>query len=231
MAEVGSNCGVPAEPTREFLHVEDAAEGILLAAEHYNSSDPVNLGSAWKSESRILPKDYRQATGFKGSSYGTRRSLTASHADRWASQRPNSFLVLKLEFHSKRGYAKRCSGIRTIYLDSFSINSAAAFPLRMESSDPVVVPTPITSGGENILPLEIFDQSGEVVLPVAVEDDIGATNIQNMPGEDAVVFLKNSAPVQIGNRLLVSSLHIDFPARSMGNLNIDRTRVGRRNVF
>lgn len=31
--------------TREFLYVEDAAEGILLAAEHYDGSDPVNLGS------------------------------------------------------------------------------------------------------------------------------------------------------------------------------------------
>ena len=32
-------------PTREFLYVDDAAEGILLAAERYDSSDPVNLGS------------------------------------------------------------------------------------------------------------------------------------------------------------------------------------------
>jgi GDP-L-fucose synthase len=33
------------KPTREFLYVEDAAEGILMAAEHYNESEPVNLGS------------------------------------------------------------------------------------------------------------------------------------------------------------------------------------------
>lgn len=32
-------------PTREFLYVEDAAEGILLATEKYNGSEPVNLGS------------------------------------------------------------------------------------------------------------------------------------------------------------------------------------------
>jgi GDP-L-fucose synthase len=32
-------------PTREFLYVDDAAEGILLAAERYNDSLPVNLGS------------------------------------------------------------------------------------------------------------------------------------------------------------------------------------------
>src|SRR5690242_466564 len=32
-------------PTREFLHVDDAAEGIILASERYEKSDPVNLGS------------------------------------------------------------------------------------------------------------------------------------------------------------------------------------------
>ena len=31
--------------SREFLYADDAAEGILLAAEHYNKPDPVNLGS------------------------------------------------------------------------------------------------------------------------------------------------------------------------------------------
>src|SRR5574342_398154 len=35
-------------PTREFLYVEDAAEGLLLAAERYNESDPVNLGSGFE---------------------------------------------------------------------------------------------------------------------------------------------------------------------------------------
>lgn len=33
------------EPTRELLYVEDTAEGILLAAKHYNQSEPVELGS------------------------------------------------------------------------------------------------------------------------------------------------------------------------------------------
>ncbi len=34
--------------TREFLYVEDAAKGILLAAERHNDSHPVNLGSAFE---------------------------------------------------------------------------------------------------------------------------------------------------------------------------------------
>ena len=41
-------------PTREFLHVEDAAEGILLAAERYNGSEPVNLGSGMEIRFAIL---------------------------------------------------------------------------------------------------------------------------------------------------------------------------------
>ena len=32
-------------PTRDFLYVDDAADGIILAAEKYNSSLPINLGS------------------------------------------------------------------------------------------------------------------------------------------------------------------------------------------
>src|SRR6478672_1668386 len=32
-------------PTREFLYVDDAAEGIVMAAEKYNDADPVNLGA------------------------------------------------------------------------------------------------------------------------------------------------------------------------------------------
>jgi len=33
------------EPSREFIYVEDASEGILLASEKYDEPDPVNLGT------------------------------------------------------------------------------------------------------------------------------------------------------------------------------------------
>lgn len=36
------------KPTREFLYVEDAAAGIILATEKYNKGEPVNLGSGWE---------------------------------------------------------------------------------------------------------------------------------------------------------------------------------------
>lgn len=53
-------------PTREFLYAEDAAEGILLAAERYNGSEPINLGSSHEISIEELVQTVADATGFKG---------------------------------------------------------------------------------------------------------------------------------------------------------------------
>ncbi len=53
-------------PTREFLYAADAAEGILLAAECYDSSDPVNLGSGNEIRIRDLADLIAELTGFEG---------------------------------------------------------------------------------------------------------------------------------------------------------------------
>jgi GDP-L-fucose synthase len=53
-------------PTREFLYVEDAAEGIVLAAERYDQPDPVNLGSAFEISIRDLVAAIARLTGFEG---------------------------------------------------------------------------------------------------------------------------------------------------------------------
>ena len=53
-------------PTREFLYVEDAAEGMLLAAEHYNGSEPFNLGSGQEISIKVLDKMIARLTEFKG---------------------------------------------------------------------------------------------------------------------------------------------------------------------
>lgn len=53
-------------PTREFLYVEDAAEGILLAAERYNGREPVNLGSGNEISIRDLAEMIARLTGFQG---------------------------------------------------------------------------------------------------------------------------------------------------------------------
>lgn len=53
-------------PTREFLYVEDAAEGICLAAEKYDGSEPVNLGSGQEIAIRDLVTIIAKETGYKG---------------------------------------------------------------------------------------------------------------------------------------------------------------------
>jgi GDP-L-fucose synthase len=53
-------------PTREFLYVADAAEGILLAAEHYNDSLPVNLGSAYEISIKALVQMIARLTRYEG---------------------------------------------------------------------------------------------------------------------------------------------------------------------
>jgi len=54
------------KPTRGFLYVEDAAEGILLATEKYNKSDPVNLGTDLEISIKDLAELIGRLSGFKG---------------------------------------------------------------------------------------------------------------------------------------------------------------------
>lgn len=52
--------------SREFLYVEDAARGILQAAEFYNGSEPVNLGAGFEITIKDLVTLIVELTGFKG---------------------------------------------------------------------------------------------------------------------------------------------------------------------
>ena len=54
------------KPSREFIYVGDAAEGILLAAKKYNKSDPVNIGAGFEITIKDLVNLIVQLTGFKG---------------------------------------------------------------------------------------------------------------------------------------------------------------------
>jgi GDP-L-fucose synthase len=63
-------------PTREFLYVEDAAAALILAAERYDSSEPVNLGSGEEISIRDLAGLVAAAVGYDG-------------AFVWDSGRPN----------------------------------------------------------------------------------------------------------------------------------------------
>jgi len=53
-------------PTREFLYVENAAEGIILATEKYDQSEPVNLGAGFEISIKDLIEKIARLMNFKG---------------------------------------------------------------------------------------------------------------------------------------------------------------------
>jgi len=59
-------CWGTGRPTREFLYVEDAAEAVVLAAERYSGSEPVNLGSGSEISTRELAELIQSVTGYAG---------------------------------------------------------------------------------------------------------------------------------------------------------------------
>ncbi len=59
-------CWGTGSPTREFIYVEDAAEGIVRAAESYNKPEPVNIGSGREISIRDLVQLIVRLTGFRG---------------------------------------------------------------------------------------------------------------------------------------------------------------------
>jgi GDP-L-fucose synthase len=76
-------------PTREFLYVEDCAEGIVVAAQRYDGAEPVNLGTGNEITIRDLAELIAELTGFEGEvTWDTtkpngqpRRSLDTSRAE------------------------------------------------------------------------------------------------------------------------------------------------------
>jgi len=95
-------------PTREFFYVEDCAEAVLLAAEKYDSSDPVNLGSGEEISIRDLAQVVAREVGFTGEV-------------RWDTSKPNGQPRRKLDVTRARermGFVARTSfadGLRRTY--------------------------------------------------------------------------------------------------------------------
>ena len=65
MANARVTCWGTGSASREFLYVEDAAEAIVLAAEHYNKPDPVNIGLGHEITIRELAELLCKLTGFE----------------------------------------------------------------------------------------------------------------------------------------------------------------------
>ena len=60
------DCWGTGNVSREFIYVADAAEGILLATEHYNGSKPVNIGAGFEMKIKELAEKIVELTGFAG---------------------------------------------------------------------------------------------------------------------------------------------------------------------
>ncbi len=78
-------------PTREFIYVEDAAEGITRATLHYNGAEPVNIGSSFEISIKDLTELIARLTGFEGSI-------------RWDPSKPNGQPRRKLDTTRAREY-------------------------------------------------------------------------------------------------------------------------------
>ena len=60
------DCWGTGSASREFIYAADAAEGILLATEYYNESDPVNIGAGFEITIKNLTEKIVELTGFTG---------------------------------------------------------------------------------------------------------------------------------------------------------------------
>jgi nucleoside-diphosphate-sugar epimerase len=95
--------------------VDDAAEGILLASERYNESDPVNIGSSFEISIRALVDTIVRLTGFGGEvvwdttkpNGQPRRKLDVSRAKaRFGFEATTSFedgLAATIEWYRRQG--------------------------------------------------------------------------------------------------------------------------------
>ncbi len=78
-------------PTREFLYAEDCARGIVLAAEHYDGPEPVNLGAGWEIAIKDLAELIAKHVGYEGEIV-------------WDTSKPNGQPRRKLDVSRAREY-------------------------------------------------------------------------------------------------------------------------------
>lgn len=92
-------------PTREFLYVEDAAEGLITAMERYDGDEPVNLGSGFEISIKDLMELIARLCGFEGRlvwdatqpNGQPRRGLDTTRADKYFGFRAQTSLEAGLK--------------------------------------------------------------------------------------------------------------------------------------
>lgn len=107
-------------PTREFLYVEDAARGIVLATERYEQGDPVNLGSGFEISIGELADTIATVVGFSGRivwdtsqpNGQPRRKIDASKADEFFGFQATTPFEVGLRRTVDWYFATRAEGVR-----------------------------------------------------------------------------------------------------------------------
>lgn len=92
-------------PTREFLYVEDAAEGLITAMERFDGDEPVNLGSGYEISIKDLMELVARLCGFEGRlvwdatqpNGQPRRGLDTTRADKYFGFRAQTSLEAGLQ--------------------------------------------------------------------------------------------------------------------------------------
>jgi len=85
------DCWGTGNVSREFIYAGDAAEGILLATEHYNGSEPVNIGAGFEVTIKELAEKIARHTGFGGEI-------------RWDSSKPDGQPRRRLDISKAKEY-------------------------------------------------------------------------------------------------------------------------------
>ena len=113
-------------PTREFLYAEDAAEGIVLAAERYDGDEPVNLGSGDEISIKDLTETIARLTGFDGAVQWDTTKPNGQPRRRLSVERARSSFGFEARTSFETGLAKTVQW----YLESRGLAPAA--PTRIE---------------------------------------------------------------------------------------------------
>ena len=93
-------------PTREFLYVEDAADGIVKATEKYNSGDPVNLGTGVEISIRDLAQMIAKEVGFSGSIVWDKSKPNGQPRRCLDTSRAREYFGFRAQYTFREGIAK-----------------------------------------------------------------------------------------------------------------------------
>ncbi len=125
-----SRSGAPAAASREFLYVDDAAEGIVLAAERYDGAEPVNLGVGREITIRDLVELIVRADRLRrrdplGRDQARRAAAPGARHD----PRPRAVRLRGADARSRRGCGGRSTGTKPARRDSGQAGADGTPPL------------------------------------------------------------------------------------------------------